>query len=203
MTDVHIVRVSGLFLLFCCFLSAQPSSVAVLLEKGAAAFSAGRYRDAINLLEEAWESSPEDPVICENLALALLYGERDFSRSLRLMEKALERGGQATFLVQHVHEKGVSALSQTATNYCPGKLSVRKGQVAFISSTEPGHSFVLPGGSIREVRPNRIVGAAEAGFHIRTEKKEVLNFSPRSGSDPERTLIMELISQYARKEVSK
>ena len=177
--------------------------IAVLMEKGMAAFNAGRYRDAINLFEEAWELSPEDPVICENFALALLYGERDYPRASRLMKTALDRGGQATFLVQHVHEKGVSALSQTATNYCPGRLSVRQGQVAFISSTEPGHSFVLPGGSIREVRPNRIVGASEAGFHIRTEKKEALNFSPRSGLDPERTLIMNLISQYARKEVSK
>lgn len=201
MTRLQIMQVSGVAFL-CCLLSAQPPTIAVLMERGAKALNAGRYRDAINLFEEAWELSPEDPLVCENFALALMYGERDFSRSSRLMKTALERGGQATFLVQHLHEKGVGTLTQTATNYCPGRLSVRRGRIAFVSATEPGHSFTLAGSEIREVRPNRVVGAAEAGFHIRAEKKEALNFSPRTGSESERALIIDLISQYARKELS-
>src|ERR1041385_8038723 len=64
----------------------------------------GHYKQAINTLEEIWEQDSTDAAVAENLGVAYLYGDKDAPSALKYMQAAIERGGRASFLMQHAHE---------------------------------------------------------------------------------------------------
>jgi hypothetical protein len=72
---------------------AQPERLDRLVARGIQAVDEGRYIDAINALEEAWDRGRQTPLIRENLALAHLYGEKSFGKAEQLMRESLEAGG--------------------------------------------------------------------------------------------------------------
>ena len=155
----------------------------------------GKYRQAINVLEEIWEQDQSDPAVAENLGIAYLYGERDAAAALKYMEQAIALGGRASFLMQHAHEKLGQLSGGGVSDYCTGRLSVYRDRLAFASST-PEHSFTVPAGIFREIKTNRVFGKEHGTYHIRTAGKKNYNLRPKTWSEEETRLVFLLIQRH-------
>ena len=157
-----------------------------------------RYNQAINVLEEIWEQDRSNPVVAENLGIAYLYGDRNAAKARRYMEQAIAGGGRASFLMQHAHEK-VPVIATEMSDYCPGRLSIYPGRLAFTAGVAD-HSFTIPAGEFKEIKANRWFGKGEGVYHIKTLEKKNYNLRPRTWSEQEMGLVLELISKYVRQD---
>lgn len=166
---------------------------AELTAKGIASVDQGRFNEALNALEEVWEQDQSDPAVAENLAMAYLYADHDLPKARNLAEWSISKGGRASFLVQHPHEK-VAFISGDMADFCSGRLSVSKERLVFTAS-EPLHSFVVEKGQLKEIKANRLYGSSRSMYHIRTADKKNFNFRPRSWSEQEQELILLLVSK--------
>jgi hypothetical protein len=177
--------------------AAQNTGVfAARISKGIGLIDKGRFNDAINVLEEVWEQDQSDPLVAENLGIAYLYADRDVKQAQVYMEIAIAKGGAASFLMQHSHEK-VAALASEFSDYCPGRLSIYRDHLSFAAGV-PEHSFTIPAGEFREIKANRVVGRGEGGYHIRTADKKIYNLRPRSWNEREMKLVLYLSDKYLR-----
>ena len=146
-------------------------------------FDRGQYEQVAGKLEEVWEQDQSDPKVAEYLGIGYLYGEHDLAKAKPVMLAAIERGGQATFLVQHSHEKNSFLTGGTIDNYCDGKMSVSPGKVAFVAQSGP-HSVSFAPGDIREFKalggaPGRVQIKASGKtwtFRVKTEKNDEAEF---------------------------
>jgi hypothetical protein len=170
--------------------SSQQRSISTLVEKGIHSVEGYQFADGINTLEEAWDRGQRSPVVCEYLALAFLYGERDYERAWKLMTQAIEQGGQASIFVRHSH--GKSILSAGLENYCVGKLSISRDRLVF-KSREPAHDFAVEGAELTRLRANRFEFGKKGRFHLRIMDKSNYEFTPYTESEDERRLFLELL----------
>jgi tetratricopeptide (TPR) repeat protein len=130
------------------------------VQEGLAHCEAGRYREAINALEEAWELDRSNPTVAEYLALAYLYEEHPpalaaFNRAEELMRISLEQDGRATVHARHLH-RGLQWLTNMDDS-CPGRLVISRRGIDFIA--EDGHhsfSLVTDGILVAEVAKRRL-----------------------------------------------
>jgi len=113
-----------------------------------------------------------------------------------LAERAIRSGGQASFLVQHPHEK-VGFASGDLADFCSGRLSVTRERLIF-TSKEERHSFSIQKGQLREIKVNRVYGSERGMFHVRTMDKRSYNFRPRTWSEQEQELILGLVNEYIK-----
>ena len=157
----------------------------------------GRFQQAINLLEEVWEQDRSNPAVVENLGLAHLYADRDVAKARQFMEQAIRAGGRASFLMHHAHEK-VAVIATEMSDYCSGRLSIYPGFLTFTAGT-PEHSFRVEAAEFKEIKANRWFGKGEGVYHIRTENKKNYNLRPRSWSEQEMGLVLEMVSRYVKK----
>jgi hypothetical protein len=167
---------------------------AALTAKGIEAVEKGRFNDGINFLEEVWEQDRTDPAVAENLGLSYLYADRDTARAREYMEAAIALGGRASFLVQHAHEKA-TLVSMDTNDYCSGRLSIYRDRLAFTSTTNPAHSFVVQAGDFKEIKRNAWFGNSEGVWHIKTRGK-TYNLRPRTWSERETKLVLFFIDKY-------
>lgn len=167
-----------------------------LTAKGIANIDQGRFNDALNALEEVWEQDQSDPVVAENLAMAYLYIDHDLTKARALSERAIRDGGRASFLVQHPHEK-IGFASGDMADFCSGRLSVSRDRLVFTSKDE-SHSFIVLKGQLKEMKANHVYGSSRGMYHIRTMDKKNYNFRPRSWSDEEQQLILQIVNEYIR-----
>jgi len=124
----------------------------------------GQFDKAAVKLEEVWEQQrPPDPLVAEHLAIAYLNGDDRKQqkgleeRALELMEKAIASGGQASFLVNHSHERVGLVQGSNWTKFCRGRLSIRAGQLSFLSEAgdRPGEdSFDTDAAGLKEIQRN-------------------------------------------------
>lgn len=176
------LRIPGGLTLAFVFLSAaggQPAAdvrKAELIARGLALMEQGNYREAANLLEEAWERDSSDAALAENLAICLLHGRRAHEGAYRLMKEALALGGKASILVDHIHENAFLAAG-IANDTCKGRLSLQKGRLSFVSSL-PEHSFSMLTSEVKSMKRNRLLGAERGAFHIESARGKKTNFSP-------------------------
>jgi hypothetical protein len=179
------------------FSFAQTSRRAELIANGLSFIDKGRFTDAVNALEEAWEQSPNDPTVAENLAMGYLYADRDYEKALKLATFAIENGGRASFLMQHPHER-VKLLSGEMADYCSGRFTIQKGRMAFTSATEQAHSFSVEGSNFKEIQTNRAYGGNRGMFHVKTVNKTNYNFRPKTWSEAETRLVFHLLEKYLK-----
>lgn len=166
---------------------------AVLTAKGIDLLERGRYNDAINALEEVWEQDQSDSAVAEHLAMGYLYADGDAERAVAFAEISIAKGGRASFLAQHAHEK-LGLLSGEMAEYCNGRFGIAKGRLTF-ESKDAGHSFALRPSDVKELKMNRHYGSGRGMFHIRTEQKN-FNFRPRTSSERESQVLMFMLDKY-------
>jgi hypothetical protein len=170
---------------------------AALVSKGLELIDAGRFVDALNVLEEVWEQDQSDPAVAENLAIAHLYGGRDARKAEQLMEAAIAAGGRASFLMQHAHER-LTLVSMDTSNFCSGRLSISRDRMTF-TAANPAHSFSIQTGQLKEIKKNKWFGSSEGVYHIRTSDKKTYNLRPRTWSERETSLVMQMIEKYIKR----
>jgi len=169
---------------------------AELSSKGIAYLDQGRFNEALNAFEEIWEQDQSDASVAENLAMAYLYADRDLGKARMLDERAIQAGGKASFLVQHPHEK-IGFVSGDMVDFCGGRLSISRERLVF-TSKDQSHSFTVEKGQLKEIKANHVYGSKRGMYHIRTADKKTYNFRPRSWSEEEQQLILELVNEYIR-----
>jgi hypothetical protein len=98
--------------------------------------------------------------------------------------------------VQHPHDK-LGFVSGDMADFCSGRLSVSRDRLVF-TSKEDRHSFVVEKGQLKEIKANHGYGSNRGMYHIRTADKKNYNFRPRSWSEEEERLILQLVDEYIR-----
>lgn len=170
-----------------------------------------QFDKAAAKLEEVWEQQqPPDPAVAEHLAIAYLNGEDRrnrkelAARAYEIMEKAVAAGGQATFLVNHSHERLGIIQGDNWTKYCRGRFSIRPGRVVFLSEAgdRPGEdSFDIEAGAIREIKENSRSsrGVFQVTIADSAGKKQTYNFAPRSFSQGDAETLVRLLKTHGSK----
>jgi hypothetical protein len=157
-------------LLFCfAAFGEQNGRFAVLKEQGFVLFERGQYKEMAGKLEEVWENDQSDPKVAEYLAMGYLYGEKSASKAEPVMLIALDKGGQATFLMQHSHERALTS-SGVMNNYCSGKMIVHKGKLSFVAD-KGEHSFEFSASEASGLKP---LGGSPGRFQFQQERKNVV-----------------------------
>jgi tetratricopeptide (TPR) repeat protein len=192
----HVLRIVTLLAVAFSVFAQNTGRFSELTAKGIAYIDQGRFNDALNALEEVWERDQSDPKVAENLAMAYLYTDHDLAKATALAERAIQGGGKASFLVQHPHEK-IGFVSGDIVDFCTGRLSVSRERLVFTSRDER-HSFVIEKGQLREMKANHVYGSSRGMYHIRTVDKKNYNFRPRSWSEEEQQLMLQLVNEYIR-----
>lgn len=159
----------------------QPDQREAIVTKGLRLLEEGRYKEAANYFEEAWESDSSDALVGENYALCLLHGRRAVGEAVSVFDKVRALGGWSSVLVHHIHENALLSGGVTS-DFCPGRLRIGKDVLVFESSN-PAHSVRLEAAQIRGIRLNRLLGSAEKAFHIETIHKKKINFRPASSPE--------------------
>lgn len=168
----------------------SPGRQAALIQRGLELMEQGRYAEAANQLEEAWEAEPSDASLAENLAICLLLGRKDRTGAFRLMRDALANGGKASVMVEHIHENAMLSAGVVADT-CKGRLSFSRGVLTFISSQRE-HSFSLGIQEVKGLKANRVLGSAQGAFHVETVKGRKINLQPADWSPRTTEMIFRL-----------
>src|SRR5260370_6817525 len=184
-----------LVLAFCLY-AQSASRFAELTAKGIGYLDQGKFNEALNSLEEVWEQDQSDVAVAENLAMAYLYADHNLIKARTLAEQAIAGGGKASFFVQHPHEK-IGFVSGDMVEFCSGRLSVSREHLVF-TSKDQRHSFVVDKGQIKEIKANHVYGSSRGMYDLRTADKKDYNFRPRSWSEEEQQLILQLVNEHLR-----
>ena len=191
-----MLRIVAPLVLASCLCAQSAGRFAELTAKGIAYLDQGKFNEALNALEEVWEQDQSDVVVAENLAMAYLYADHNLIKAKALAEQSIAAGGKASFLVQHPHEK-IGFVSGDMVEFCSGRLSVTRERLVF-TSKDQRDSFVVEKGQIKEIKANHVYGASRGMYHIRTTGKKDYNFRPRSWSEEEQQLILQLVNEHLR-----
>jgi hypothetical protein len=186
--------VTGLAIMLCAVGMAQENGrFATLKSQAFDLFDRGQYAEVAGKLEEIWEQDRNDTKVGEYLAMGYLYGEKDAAKAGPVMKEAVMRGGQATFIVHHSHEKGILA-GDTINNYCAGKMSIVPGKMTFLSEI-PDHSTAIAGIDLKEFR---VLGGAPGRVEIKAGGKTWI-FRVKSETRAEANLFEEMAEQNLKK----
>lgn len=191
-----MLRIVALLLVALCLCAQNATRFAELTAKGIANLDQGKFNEALNSLEEVWEQDQSDVAVAENLAMAYLYADHNLIKAKALDEQAIAAGGKASFFVQHPHEK-IGFVSGDMVEFCSGRLSVSRERMVF-TSKDQRHSFVVEKGQIKEFKANHVYGSSRGMYHLRTADKKDYNFRPRTWSEEEQQLIVQLVNEHLR-----
>lgn len=178
---------------------AESRTVAFLVQDGLRYTEERRYADAINVLEEAWERDPSNPIVAEHLALAYLYerippGAEALAKAEGLMRFSLEHGGQVSIFAQHVH--GGLRKVVSFDDHCFGRLVLSPRGVQFRASLTE-HSFTLDVEQLVGIAPTKgKPPSSEGGLMLRARKGK--RYSIRTGtlSQSEAQIILQLSHEF-------
>jgi tetratricopeptide (TPR) repeat protein len=149
-----------------------------------------RYNDAINLLEQRLETSPDDGEALAYFGAAKLYADHDFLKAQEMFERSFRAGGGASFFVSHSHESAMSG--EDITSYCRGWLHLRRGGLEFVPE-DGEHGFKMPFADVVELKQNRL----KTFFHLKRGGANQ-NFRPRTSDERETLLILALYKKFSR-----
>jgi hypothetical protein len=146
-----------------------------------------------DLLTHAIQMNPNLPLAYGLLGYTLLYGRGDLYNAEQAMRAAIERGGSAAFEVWHAQGP---AFDEEAAH---GSLFISKNRITFKSSLS-ADEFSVNDTELRKAGVNSIFGRERNAFHLEvrlpTGKTRNYNFTPRTGSQMESLLILNLIRSY-------
>jgi len=157
------------------------------------AFQRGKYAEVAGKLEEVWEQDQSDPKVAEYLAMGYLYGEHDTAKARPVMQKAIELGGQATFLVHHSHEHGSLLSGSTMNQFCTGRIAITPGKLSFISDSGEHSATIAPA----DLKDFRVLGSIPGRILIKAGGKN-FTFSVRSETRDEAVLLEQIAEQYLK-----
>jgi hypothetical protein len=187
-------RLTFLLLLTASALLAQQNGrFATLKSQAFDYFDRGQYDKVAGKLEEIWEQDHSDVKVGEYLAMGYLYGEKDLAKAQPIMKEVLAKGGQATFLVQHSHEKLGLLNGDTLNNYCSGKMSIVPGKVSFVAD-DGMHSTTFSGAALKTLR---LQGSGPGRLEIKSDGKNY-TFRVKSETHAEAAFLLELVQQNLR-----
>ena len=157
----------------------QNGRFADLKEQAFNLFQKGRYAEVAGKMEEIWEQDQSDPKVAEYLAMGYLYGEHDADKARPLMDQAIAKGGQATFLVAHSHERLSVLQGDTMNQFCNGRISISPGKLVFVSDSGE-HSATITSTDLRDFSvlsgPSGRIRIKAAGksyvFRVKTQTRE-------------------------------
>jgi hypothetical protein len=172
----------------------QNARFATLKEQAFAHFERGQYDQMAGKLEEIWESDQSDAKVAEYLGMGYMYGEHSLNKAKPVMKAAIEHGGQATFLVQHSHERGRLLSGDTMNNFCTGKLSIMSGKMAFTADSGE-HSTTFTSADAKDFR---ILGGSPGRIQIKSSGKN-LTFRVKTGRQDEAQFLEDLVIAYLKK----
>ncbi len=179
--------------------SPDSGTVAFLVQDGLRYAEQGRYSDAINVLEEAWERDPSNPIVAEHLALAYLYerippAAEASNRARVLMRFALEHGGQVTVLARHLH-RGLR-WAASADDHCSGRLVVSASGVHY-RTTLTDHSFSLSRQQLESVfLPQNNQPSSAGGLTLRARDGKRQRIRTGTLSRSEARIVLQLIDEF-------
>ena len=153
-------------------------------------FDRGQYDKVAGKLEEIWEQDRSDPKVGEYLAIGYLYGEHDLAKAEPVMKEVLAKGGQATFLVQHSHERLGILNGDTINNYCSGKISIVPRKMSFIANDGVDSADFSP----EEMKNLHILGGAPGRLEIKAGRKNY-TFRVKSETRAEADFLLEIVQQ--------
>lgn len=155
--------------------------------------SAGKLQ-AIQMLTEATQLQPNNPVAYQQLGYMTLYGTSNgFTAAENNFKKAIDLGGSAVLRVYHDHN-GVF------TDTCNGSLYISKDGVRF-ESDDNKHTFDAKDDDIKQVKTNSSfvkVFQTKAGSYkiiLRNGENKNFNFAPLTGSNDESKMVIRLIGK--------
>ena len=175
-------------------LGQQNGRFASLKSQAFEAFDRGQFDQVAGKLEEIWEQDQTDPKVAEYLAMGYLYGERRADKARPLMKAAIAKGGQATFMVRHSHERAGILSGDIINNYCSGRMSITADKIAFISEI-PDHSVTF---TLVDLKSFRILGGSPGRVEIKSHNKTHI-FRVKSESTDEANLLQEIASESLKK----
>lgn len=177
----------------CAALAQQNGRFATLKSQAFDYFDRGQYDKVAGKLEEIWEQDHSDLKVGEYLAMGYIYGDKDLAKAQPIMKEVLAKGGQATFLIQHSHEKLGFLNGDTLNNYCSGKMSIVPGKVSFIAD-DGMHSATFTGAALKTLR---LQGSGPGRLEIKSEGKNY-TFRVKSETHAEAAFLLELVQQNLR-----
>jgi hypothetical protein len=125
--------------------------------------------------------------------------KRDYDEARDHIESALARGGKATFMIVHDHNRG-NFEADDPDAVCVGQLTIHADEVRFEPRHE-GDRFAAKWPEVREVGSNRFFGSGRGGFHVSINsggKYKNFNLAPESKEKAEAKLILDLLNSYTR-----
>ncbi len=186
-------RLSVALLLIGVAQAQQNGRFATLKSQAFEYFDRGRYEQVAGKLEEIWEQDRSDLKVGEYLAIGYLYGENDLSKAQPIMKEVVEKGGQATFLVQHSHEKLSILNGDTINNYCSGKMSIAQGKMSFVADDGEHSTTFVPA----DEKSLRVLGGSPGRIEIKTGGR-TFTFRVKSGTRAEAVFLQEMAQQNLR-----
>ena len=175
----------------------------------------GKYDRAAAELEPVWEAGGNSPLVAENLAISYLNGEeRRYqpereTKAFEMMTAAITKGGKATFLVAHSHERMTFLQGNRMTKFCAGRLSISPGRLVYVSESgdRPGeHSFDVKAEEIKEIEQSFDKGKGMFRFKAKpaASKKEIaMNLVPRTWTEKDAQFLILLVNRHVLGKESK
>lgn len=160
--------------------------------------SANSANRAIEILNQAVAIEPNKSRAYQMLGYVTLYGKRDFKKAEENMRKAIELGGSAVFRLKHAHDYNF-------LNSCEGSFFISKGGIRFEGDDNQDTFNVRDSEIVKINTQGKLSGIftlkLKGGiFHIVIREKngtenDKYQFSPLTGKDEERKMIIRLIGK--------
>jgi hypothetical protein len=164
-------------------------------------FSAGEYGRAVPMLEKAVTAHPDNLTELSLLGMAYLYSSSQIDMSANLgraqqtMDKVVEKGGTAVFLVGRGDDSLKSQI-KFLVKAIQGELRIGKESLSFVPSRgATGGTGAVSKGDLKECGLNKSYGKDSNAFHIKTAK-ETIHFRPLHFSKEESDLACTLSAKY-------
>jgi len=163
-------------------------------------FINGDYEKAVPILERASADDPRDLRLQNVLGMAYLYSSSridsraNFARVQPTMEKVIDGGGSATFIVGRALDRlKVTSVMKTVT----GELAISKESLTFTPTHGSGETVgPLAKDELKECGLNRGYGKDSNTFHIKTTSHGELDFRPLHFSKDEASVVCKLAAKY-------
>jgi hypothetical protein len=162
----------------------------------------GRFDKAAAKLEEVHEMEPGDTMVAEALAISYFNGDDrkdNFDidkKGFAILEKLLEKGGKAPFLVQLSLSNSFLSSGVAPTKFCNGRLTLSKGRLSFLcekGEKPEENSFDVAGSEVKELGDRFDRGRGLFTFKI---GKRTYNFYPASWDKKHGQYFLVLAKQY-------
>ncbi len=165
-------------------------------------FINGDYDKAVPLLERAVAQDPKDLRLLNVLGMAYLYSSSridsraNFAHVQPTMEKVIEGGGTATFMVGRAMDGRLMKV-KSVLKAVTGELAINKSTMTFTPSHGDSDAVgPVSKDEIKECGLNRTYGKDSNTFHIKTASNGDLDFRPLHFSKDEATVVCTLAAKY-------